>query len=499
MAQFDHRVDLTDTSFPLLTQEMGRSVLVSSFRDAPTGEKADTPQIYYCHNIMPTDSGIVSVGYEEIIPAPIGGDANTTFDDTRIIFGDAGNRVHLAITTDGNFYALEEGDTVWRKLTAPVGAAGKLVTLGTVNGISYIYIQGVGGYNYDEVTHDFTAALVFAGLAAGVIGMTASYGYLIAYTEFAIAWSSTIDPLDFVPSTVTGAGGGKVAELEGHITFSVPNELGVLVYTSANVVAATYTGNKQYPFKFKSVGNSKGALGLDQVAYEANAADHYAYTKGGLQTVNSRTANSILPETTDFLAGKQFEDFDESTFIFTLTNLPTTMKKKVKLIASRYLIISYGITTFTHALVYDVALEKLGKLKISHVDCFEYLGAQTEISKESIAFLLNDGTIKYLRFSVPSTGRAGVLLLGKYQYKRGRHLILHRVVIENVAASDTFTVKDLVSLDGKNALVNAMVETVGTGYRDYAGRLSGVNHSILIIGQFNLSSMELTFSLGGSR
>jgi hypothetical protein len=74
-----------------------------------------------------------------------------------------------------------------------------------------------------------------------------------------------------------------------------------------------YTGNKQYPFKFKSVDDSKGAVSLDTVAYEANSADHYTYTKGGLQTVNSRKTEIFLPHFTDFLAGKVLEDFDEAT------------------------------------------------------------------------------------------------------------------------------------------------------------------------------------------
>jgi len=90
--------------------------------------------------------------------------------------------------------------------------------------------------------------------------------------------------------------------------------------------------------------------------------------------MSSQKAQIVLPEITDFLAGKVFEDFDEVTKELSLTELTATMKKKTKFISSRYLIVSYGITEFTHALIYDIALERLGKLKIAHVDCFEYLG-----------------------------------------------------------------------------------------------------------------------------
>lgn len=496
MAQAVHRVDLTNTQFPLISSGMGRSVVVSSLKEAPSGEKVNTPNLYYCHNVMPTDRGIVSVGYSEVIPAP---GTNTTFDDVRVIFGTLGNRIHLAITTDGDFYSLEDGDVAWRNLTAPAASAGKLVTVGTVNGVSYIYIQGVGGYKYDEATHNFSAALVFLGLAGTIIGMTASYGYLVAYTSFAVAWSSLVDPLDLVPSATTGAGGGNVSDIEGKIIFIVSNSLGLLIYTAANVVAATYTGNKQYPFKFKSVDNSKGALGLDQVAYEANSSDHFAYTKGGLQTVNSRVSKNVLPEVTDFLAGKQLEDFNEATYVFSTTNLTTEMKKKIKLIASRYLVISYGITTFTHALIYDVVLEKLGKLKITHTDCFEYLGAQVEISKESLAFIDTNGRVQVLKVSVPSTGRSGIAIIGKYQYVRDRVITLHKILVENVASTDSFSCRDLVALDGLNLSVVTPLEVISTGFRSYALRSVGINHSVVFNGAFNLSTIELTFAVGGKR
>lgn len=500
MAQIPYRADLSEVRFPLSSQDMGRTVLVSSFKDSPTGERANTPEIYYCHNVMPTDRGVISVGYELLVSPPVGVDYNITFDDMRIIFGDLGGRVNLAITTDGNFFVLEEGDTVWRRLPPIAGVAGRLVTLGIVNGISYIYIQGIGCFNYNETTNAFSAPLVFIGLVGTIIGITSAYGYLIAYTSLAIAWSSTVNPLDFAPSAVTGAGGGNVSDLEGKIIFVVPNSLGLLVYTAANVVAATYTGNKQYPFKFKSVDNSKGAIGLDQVAYEANSSDHFAYTKAGLQTVNSRSAKVILPEVTDFLSSRQLEDFGEGTNVFTYTILTSTMKKKIKLIASRYLVISYGITEFTHALIYDLVLEKLGKIKSIHVDCFEYIASQVEISKESIAFLTKYGELRVLRFSPSYTDRSGVVILGKYQYVRDRLITLQKILVENVASTDILICNVLVSLDGLNTIFNETVNiTVSTGFRTYVTRFVGKNHSIVIRGVFNLNTVELLFSVDGKR
>lgn len=499
MAQFNHRVDLTQAEFPLLSSDKGRSVLVSSFKNAPSGEQTNTPQITYMHNVMPTYEGLISVGYEEVIPAVEGSHATDLFSDIRLIFGNLGSRVYLGITSDMHAFSLEEGDTIWRHNVHASPAVGSIITNGTVDGQSYIYVAASGCFEYDEATSAYITVILTGIPISNVLGCCASSGYLILFNESEVAWSSTIDPTDFTPSAITGAGYGSVADLEGSIQFAVPNSLGVLIYTSANVVAATYTGNKQYPFKFKSVDNSKGALGLDYIAYEANAADHFTYTKGGLQTVNSRSASNFLPQFTDFLAGKVFEDFDEVLSVFNSTILTTTMKKKVKFIASRYLVISYGITEFTHALIYDITLKRVGKLKITHVDCFEYLGAQVEISKESIGFLLKEGEIKILKSSIATASRTGVLMLGKYQYTRDRHLILHEVLAEEVESTDDFAFTDLVAVDGKNTTAVSATETTSDGYRTYNLRSSGQNHSLLFVGKFKLSTVAMLFSLGGRR
>lgn len=499
MAQIDYRANLNDTSFPMLTQNIGRTVLVSNFKEAPTGESPDSPQIYYMHNVMPVSTGVVSVGYDEVIPAVVGVDATDLFDDVRIIFSEVGSRVHLGMTTDGHVYTLELGDTVWRHIDSHPALGSDFTTLGFVNGVTYIHLKDVGTFTYNDVTHLFTP-VTLTGLGSGIIGITGSSGYLIAYTTRALAWSSTIDPTDFVTSTTTGAGGGAVSDLEGDIIFVVPNALGLLVYTFANVVAATYTSNLQFPFRFKGVNDSKGAIGLDFVAYEANSGSHFAFTKGGLQEINSRIAKPIAPEVTDFLAGKQFEDFDEVTKLFTVTDLTTTMKKKVKLIGSRYLIVSYGITEFTHALIFDIALTKFGKIKFTHTDVFEYIGAQTEISRETIAFLSKDGSINTLQFSVPTASRTGVLILGKYQYKRGKFITIHSVVAENVAQSDDFSLTLLTTLDGRNTTQTIPTEVAGTvGYRQYFSRTTGWNHSLVFIGKFNLTTIELIYAINGNR
>ena len=495
MAQRDYTLSLKQAGFPMLSEQQERTVIGGA--DKSVSGSPESPGVGYCHNIMPSLEGLDSVGFQEIVPAysPI----TTLFSDARVIYGSELTRLYLAFDSAGGIHVLKSGSTFWFKLTETAPVTPEDITIGTVNGGSYIYYKAIGCVTYNETT-DALDSVALTGLStASVLGVVASYGYLLAYTAFAIAWSSTVDPTDFSPSAATGAGGGNVADIEGAIVFCLSNSLGILIYTEANTVAGTYTGNVKYPFKYRGVDNSKGGISLDLVAYEANSAEQFVYSKAGLQSLSSQRAENILPGVTDFLAGKRFEDFDESTRLFTITDLTTTMKKKVKFIASRYLIISYGITSYTHALIYDTALKRLGKIKLIHVDCFEYVGDQKEVSKESIAFLLATGEVSVLDFST-SADSTGVVILGKLQYTRNKMIVLQGVEAENIESASTLSVSSQVSLDGKSVTNTEGAELLTVGnLRKYGFRVTAKNHSILLIGKFNLTTLFIIYTLGGRR
>ncbi len=494
MAQITYNTSLQSADFPLLSEQTARTVMVEGNRKSPQEE---SPQIYYCHNVLPTSEGVDSVGYREEIPAVVPG--ITTFSEAVTIYGDLKTRLSFSVNTDGTLWILKPAATAWLSIPTVAGIAGKLFTYGTANGITYLFFQGVGCYTYDEDTDTLQEAVLTGISVATSIGLFAKSGYLVIYNTEAVAWSSTIDPTDFSPSSATGAGGGSVADLAGEIVFIVPNSTGFLVYTEANTVSATYTGNRQYPFKFREVDLSKGAASLSRVAFEANSSIHYVYSKAGLQAVSSQRSEILLPEVTDFLGGRTIEDFDPVTDEFTSTELAITLQKRLTFIGSRYLVISYGATTYTHALVYDVALKKLGKLRHTHVDCFEYIDDQQEVSKDLFALLSADGTVNVVNFSDYSG--EGVLITGKYQYVRHRHLILQKVQVANVRAGDSFTCTSLVSLDGESTWMKlpGYLAYSGAAARDYNFLQSGVNHSLVFTGTFKLKSLTVTFSLGGKR
>lgn len=508
MAQGEYSIDLKEVAFPMLAEQQTRTIMSGASADT----EADKPGIAYCHNVMPSLYGLDSVGYIQAIPSIDGLPIGAKLTDVRIIFGSKNTRLHLTWSNLGDLYILKPSSVIWQKVSISLlpsvtvrltDLPADSITLGTVNGVSYLLLAKQACFIFDETLNRFIQVELDGIDITTVNGLVASSGYLILYTDISIAWSSTIDPLDFVPSQITGAGGGNVAGLAGKIVFATYNSLGILIYTEANIIAGTYTGNAQYPFKFREVEGSQGGISLDLVAYESNSSSQFVYSKAGIQAITSQRAETILPEVTDFLSGRRFEDYNESTKQYDRINLPSTkaIRKKVKFIASRYFVISYGLpdTDFTHALVFDTVLRRLGKLKITHTDVFELISSQLEVSKESIAFLLSNGEIKYLDFSTESAG-SGILILGKLQFSRSRLLTLLGVTLENEAESSVLEVGSQLSLDGKNfSYVAGDLSTSAPNVRTYVFRSTGVNHSIVVNGVFNLVTVIVDFTLNGRR
>ena len=500
MAQQTHSINLQNTIFPMLTSQQKRTII-------NTRDPKELPSIAYCHNVMPTSYGFQSVGYTSKVTLNTLLPEGAIILDVRIIYGDDRSRVYISWDNLGNAYILPSSYSGWIQPTwdpspLPLLDGPESISIATVNGISYIQYSGSNIFKYDESAQEFVVVTTTGISLTGILGIVGSNGYLIAYTTNALAWSSTIDPLDFVPSPVTGAGGGNVDGLAGKILFVTANANGLLIYTETNVVAGLYTGNSIYPFKFKEVKDSKGGISIDQVAYEANAEGQYVYSKAGIQNVNSQFAETILPEVTDFLAGRRLEDYDETTREFVVYNLSAlaTFKKKIKYIASRYLIVSYSINLgsgFTHALIFDIALSKLGKLRVDHTDIIEFIGNQTEPSKESIGIVTDDGTIKIVTFDL-NVYATGVLILGKVQFSHSRRLCLEKVEVENITPNVDLQVGTQAFIDGNSFTdIDGYLAYSNNEAQIYNFHTDAVAHSIVFIGDFSVNSVLVTYQVTG--
>lgn len=516
MAQQDYKIDLQSTDFTMLSEQQSRTVIGGSAREAASSEGLDRnrPGIAYCHNVMPTKYGMKSISFEEAVPAIVGLGAGERVEDTRTMYGDAGTRIELTWDSEGNTFALRYNTTAWIAVPTPTpdytgaGFLSSKITTAKVNGVGYLFYSGLACYTYNETTNALEEVTLTGISVGGTLGVASYAGYLMTYTSKALAWSSTIDPTDFTPSAVTGAGGGKIDGISGLIITVVHNNLGILIHARNNIIAGTYTGNIQYPFKFREVEGSRGGGVLGRISFEDNSAKQYVFNDAGLQAVDSQRAQGILPEVSDFLTGRMIETYNTTTNQFDLVDIvePNAIRKKLNLVSSRYLLISYGNSTSgvyqTHALIYDTSLQKLGKVLIDHTDTLEYVWPQGsgDQAKHSIGFLQEDGAIQTVNYDV-GTASDGVLILGKLQYTRTRMMTLLAAEVENVRIGVTFSLSDRMSLDGK------VVSSVVSGYeahnvsdlRIYNFHATGKNHSLLLKGEFHATSVQISYSIHGRR
>jgi hypothetical protein len=151
--------------------------------------------------------------------------------------------------------------------------------------------------------------------------------------------------------------------------------------------------------------------------------------------------------------------------------------------------------------------KRYGKLKIAHVDCFEYEyldPAKADAPRRSIAFLRPNGSVTVLNPSVKFAASSGVVLLGKFQYVRSRYMSLEGMDFQTVSPGQTATVYDMVSESG--GTIESMqrvqgydVTPVGESQKVFKFHQTGLNHSILIVGGFFLASFVLTFHIHGRR
>jgi hypothetical protein len=329
---------------------------------------------------------------------------------------------------------------------------------------------------------------------------------MIAFSATEVVWSSVIDPTDFVPSEETGAGGGSVEGLRGTITTVEEVYGGFIIFSTQGVIAAVASDNISYPFTFSPLSGAGGVSSADYISSDSGAGSLYAYTTSGLQLISLRGAQLVFPDLTDFLSGSIFEDFNEDTNEFTITDTGgTPILKRISLISDRYLTISYGVsTTLTHTLLYDISMKRWGKLKLTHVDVFE-LAVQNitlfETQKKSIALLTDSGQVLVVNSESRNDSAAGVVLLGKYQYVRSRLLQLQQVELENIPSTSETSVYAIPSADGKTfgTPLEGYNSIIANQMRRYNFHSTATNFTVLVKGGFNLTSLILNFNAAGAR
>ena len=538
------RGNLGSANFPFVSDFQGRTIIIPQYDqnyDRQLNSAADpdkdkgVPQVFYMHNCMPSEQGYQSIGFEARIAAMAPPVADF---DQYLLLRDSSENKALYVPAGGQNYVYTVPSGQWKSVS-PLGIGSfpstGLITVAYIHKRTFVYYEKLGAFEYD-----FTAAVfnpvIFAGLSpANIRGICSSVGYNIAFDDTTIFWSSTTIETDFVPSLVTGAGSEIPNDVRGKIVAVLPVPQGFFIYSTRNVVSAFYSGNVRFPWIFREIPNSAGINDSNNVGWQATLSLQYAWTTAGLMKLDRAGGEIVFPGVVDFYADRQFEDFDEITELFTTTYAGSDFRTKLTFVGSRYLVFSYGLTSLTHALIYDTTLKRWGKLKIPHVDAFEwpspnFFGIRTydqllgttydqligntydslsqqqllvNSPKRDISFLQQDGTVKTVVFDIGNSASSGVLFIGKYQFTRTNVMTLTGTELESIRIGANFTHKWLTTWDGKffsrkNTPMIVGAITGSTAQR-YQGRTTGDNHTLYFSGGFNLVSFLIEFILGGQR
>lgn len=538
------RLNLASAIFPFYTEASGRTIMVPGddenfdrYNAANTTPDKGVPQVFYMHNVMPLDKGFQSIGYIQQQPGLIG---HTDFD-TCFPLRTASGDIFFFVPAAGLNYIYDGNIDSWTATTPLPGAvsgniaANILVTTAFVKGVTYIFYSGIGCFTYNSATKSLDS-VTLSGLSIDeTLGVCEANGYMIAWSRTDVAWSSLTDPTNFVPSIQTGAGGGSVQDAKGIIQFCVSIPGGFLIYCKLNVVGASFTGNTAFPYTILEVQGSGGVNSINDVAYQGNLPYQVAMTSAGIQQVSLNSAIPTMPELSEFLTSQLFEDFDETTFSFSQQFIGGQLSIKFSSVSNRFIVISYGVSSsnYTHAVLFDIELNRYGKLKIDHRSVFSFVDPApygiipysalltTPIStlanvmyedmfttmqltvnpKQNLAFLQADGTTQLVDFQVSEQNSNGIFIIGKFQYVRGNVIVHQRTDVETINLSSSFTLHLLPTFDGKDfAPAVATVENAkGNQTRTYAKRFTASNISLCFAGAFNLTSAVFNFTVGGTR
>lgn len=394
MAQNKISLNLSAADFTLSYRFKGPSVIVPGmdqnayqaqqwFTGDTNQRGTNIPQLAYCENTVPTPEGYRSVAYKYFIEPT---ETVERFHKVITVFDGNGSSCLVGVTANRKLYicsAYTAGK--WRSLSLPAGVIWfdhHGITSTATQGNALICIRGVGIFNLNVPASTLTSQPVTGIDDTLVTGICAAKGYLIAYDDTRIYWSSTEDPFDFTPSLITGAGSGIPEGLKGKIVLGKEIDQGFILYADACIISCAYSSNKAIPWIFAVLSGGAGIRHEDAVAYDINMFNHFAWTSAGLIGVELHKASPILPQVTDFIASGLSDKtvgYDTSP----ITEFDDRDKEvRLSMISSRYVCISFGylseeidqearIPQLKQSFIWDTQLKRWGKLNIDHIQIFE--------------------------------------------------------------------------------------------------------------------------------
>lgn len=538
------RAKLVSSGLPFNYKELTGATIIPVPGDlqALSGAEAiadDTSQAYFLQNVLPIQRGYSSVHFTKAVGIhtyPV------YMDDLFQLRDDLGN-VALFSPTKGKCLVYSKDTGEWVAYPIPAYPTTAQVTTAYLRGVTYICFAGIGLYKYDFDTQQIVTLTTAGLLTSAVQGILASSGYLIAYTTQEVAYSNPLNPLDFVP-VLGGAGSSGILANRGDIVVALTLSDGFIVYTTHNAVAARYTNNPNVPFAYNEIPNSAGVSSPRHVAYQGTAAQQLAWTSAGFMLVSFKQAQFVWPELSDSVAAGIYTTlgYNESPMLVHATELEV----RIAAVGGRYYTVSLRNANtdpneYKFAYVYDLALDRWGRIDIAHVAFFEYskpefvadltyaqLGDQTyeQLGDLTYAQLVSQIVDKTAHFGttlgcVNALGAVHIALspqvanldnlesdtsgaatpkivLGRYRMIRPDAVMLTKVVTNSLAADFAPTVTAIGHAQDGESIKKVPLSKLANYSAAYVGRVNGAFVSVSVEGRFQLSLLELELTGNGT-
>jgi len=560
------KVSLNAARFPLVSTKGQRAVFIPALDSAPRTPRTfmgstesvdyDIAQVIYGENIMPVSEGLKSVGYNQLIAPTV----NTDFDQIFALRDDAENTV-LYSPAAGKNYIYDDTTSAWTTTsffdihgvviapTSPNTEATAQVTYAYVDGktfVCYSRLLATGGTDASVLFWNPTtktlepagALLASVPFAAGTIdGISSSNGYLIMYSDISVAWAAfngtAFDYTIYANGEFTGSGSQIPEDVQGKIKACIGLPGGFVIFTTKNAIAATYHAQSiTAPWVFREIAGAGGIESYEQATVEGSLGALIAYTTTGLQNVSLNSSEEAYPDVSDFIADRYIERYSFGTQ--SLTQAATTLDffTKITNIANRYLVVSYGTfpKIYSYALVYDLTLERWGKLRIIHRDCFYYtygaitadltysmlgdvnydspeLGTYVSTGQQGnalvaaqhgLAFLRSNGSVELADWSsiTRATEDEAVAVIGRIQLTRSSNTQFNRAEIEGLSSGRVFLQPAYNGKVLEAAIPLVDIETA-PNYRVVGEMIDCKNFNLVVEGTFDLSTMILEATTSG--
>jgi len=491
------------------------------------------PTLIYADNVLPTPTGYKSVNFLQVASA-ISSTAKLHCLHTVSI--SPGLTYLYAYVTDStnsgnNGHWFLSGAGEWEQIFAETVAFSDItaafISLAIVNGRAFIYFSNV---KCMEITAGAVANVTLTGItAANILGCFSSSGYLMLWDETSVYRSSLVSPVDFVPSSVTGAGSESPQDARGDIKLCKRAKGGFIIYTDTNCLYAQYSQDFRTPFIYSEMSGLAGISSPTDVSQDGSQ-EHLIKSGANFSALIKSDLTTVFHEVTALAAAKLLDTLDLETVIITEEQV-YDVSAGLAAIAGGILACSYrGITeeeyeagadtsNFSHALIYLNSLGRYGKVATPHAFCrqwpfdtavtflrirqlqeliFEDFETQTieeAFSRESfgrvfgnsiVSFIAANGSASLLWDDVKSTDSDGVVVLGPFQMARGFYTL-----IAGISAKEASGATCYIGTSNTGETVDRSMlcsgDTAGL-YTSFPARVTGANHLICFSGQFDLSS-----------